>query len=161
MKNPPVVEKITLRYGDLDPYGHVNNAMHVAYFEALRMAYWNRLAEHLGLGSTDAGDIPGARYVIAEATIRYRAPIFFEDSLFGAISIHTIGNRSWSFAYELRVGETFQDGRIVAEGESAQAFFDPETGEVQPRPEWFLQAVAEIEGKPEESLTQGRIEGGR
>lgn len=154
MKNPPVIEKIELRYQDLDPYGHVNNALHAAYFEALRMAYWKRLAEHLGLGAPEAGDIPGARYVVAEATIRYKAPIFFEDALFGAASVRTVGKRSWSFVYELRVGEGFEEGRLVADGESAQVFFDPETEEVQPRPEWFLPAVAEIEGRPEESFAQ-------
>ena len=80
MKNPPVVEEIQVRYQDLDPYGHVNNALHAAYFESLRMAYWKRLAEDLDLGPLEAGDIPGARYVIAEATVRYKAPIFLDDA---------------------------------------------------------------------------------
>ncbi len=152
MKNPPVVEKIQVRYQDLDPYGHVNNALHVVYFESLRMAYWKRLAEDLDLGPLEAGDVPGVRYVIAEATVRYRAPIFLEDNLIGAASIRTVGNRSYVMGYELRVGESFEEGRVVAEGESAQVFYDPRTGEVKPRPEWFLPAVAELEGRPEESF---------
>ena len=153
MKNPPVVEKMQIRYQDLDPYGHVNNALHVVYFESLRMAYWEKLAEHLDLGPLEAGDIPGARYVIAEVTVRYKAPIFLEDNLIGAASIRTVGNRSYVMHYELRVGASFEEGRVVAEGESAQVFYDPRTDEVQPRPEWFLPAVAELEGRPEESLT--------
>ncbi len=152
MKTPPVVEKIQVRYQDLDPYGHVNNALHAVYFESLRMAYWKRLAEHLDLGALEAGDIPGARYVIAEATVRYKAPIFLDDDLHGAASIRTIGNRSYAMEYELRVGESFEEGRVVAEGESAQVFYDHETDEVRPRPEWFLPAVAELEGRPEESF---------
>ena len=156
MKNPPVVEEIQVRYQDLDPYGHVNNALHVVYFESLRMAYWKRLAEDLHLGPLEAGDIPGARYVIAEATVRYKAPIFLDDTLLGAASIPTVGNRSYVMEYELRVGESFEDGRVVAEGESAQVFYDPQTGEVKPRPEWFLPAVAELEGRPEESFAPER-----
>ena len=156
MKNPPVVEEIQVRYQDLDPYGHVNNALHAVYFESLRMAYWKRLAEDLDLGPLEAGDIPGARYVIAEATVRYKAPIFLDDVLLGAASIRTVGNRSYVMEYELRVGERFEDGRIVAGGESAQVFYDPQTDEVQPRPEWFLPAVAELEGRPEESFDPGR-----
>jgi len=152
LKNPPVVEEIQVRYQDLDPYGHVNNALHAVYFEALRMAYWKRLAEDLDLGPLEAGDISGARYVIAEATVRYKAPIFLDDSLLGAASIRTVGNRSYVMEYELRVGESFEDGRVVAEGESAQVFYDPQTGEVKPRPEWFLPAVAELEGRSEESF---------
>ncbi len=157
LKNPPVVEKIQVRYQDLDPYGHVNNALHAVYFESLRMAYWRRLAEELNLGPLDAGDIPGARYVIAEATVRYKAPIFLDDTLLGAASIRTVGNRSYAMDFELRVGESFDAGRVVAGGESAQVFYDPQTDEVKPRPEWFLPAVAELEGRPEESFVpEGR-----
>lgn len=152
MKNPPVMEEIQIRYQDLDPYGHVNNALHAAYFESLRMAYWKRLAEHLGMG-LEAGDIPGARYVLAEVTIRYKAPIFLENTLHGGASIRTVGNRSCTMEYELRVGESFEAGRVVTEGESAQVFYDPVSGEVKPRPDWFLSAVAELEGRPEDSFT--------
>ena len=30
---------IEVRYGDLDPQGHVNNAKHLTYFEQARIAY--------------------------------------------------------------------------------------------------------------------------
>lgn len=152
MKNPPVVEKITVRYQDLDPYGHVNNAVHFAFFEAARLAYWRRFSEVLGFGPLVAGDLPGVRYVVAEATARYKAPIFLEDALLGAASIRTIGNRSFVMDYDLRTGESFETGRTVAEGTSVQVFYDPETEQVRPRPDWFLAAAAEIEGRPEDSF---------
>jgi acyl-CoA thioester hydrolase len=40
----------------------------------------------------------------------------------------------------------------VADGSSAQVFYNPETEEVQPRPDWFLSTVAKLEGRPEESF---------
>ena len=152
MKNPPVVQKITVRYQDLDPYGHVNNAVHLVYFEAARMAYWRVLGENLNLGPLVAGDLPGVRYVVAETTVRYKAPIFLEDPLLCAVSIHTIGKRSFAMDYELRTGESFETGRTVAECTSAHVFYDPETEEVRPRPDWFLPTVAAIEGRPEGSF---------
>ncbi|MCA1728814.1 MAG: acyl-CoA thioesterase [Actinobacteria bacterium] len=152
MKNPPVVQKIAVRYQDLDPYGHVNNAVHPIYFEAARFAYWRVLGENLGFGPLEAGDLPGVRYVVAEATIRYRAPIFLEDALLCAASIRTIGNRSFVMDYELRTGESFDAARTVAECTSAQVFYEPRTEEVRPRPDWFLPAVAVIEGRPEDSF---------
>lgn len=155
MKNPPVIEKITVRYGDLDPYGHVNNAAHVSYFESARIAYFRTLADRLELGPLVAGDIPGVSYVIAEATVRYKAPIFLEDDLFCGVSIRSVSNRSFIWDYELRAGESYASGRIVAEGSSAQVFFDTEAGEARPRPEWFLSAVAELEARPERSLRTG------
>jgi acyl-CoA thioester hydrolase len=54
--------------------------------------------------------------------------------------------------FELRTGETFEGGPVVAEGFAAHVFFDPETEEVRPRPGWFLPAVANLEGRPEESF---------
>ncbi len=160
MKNPPVVEEISIRYQDLDPYGHVNNALHLAYFEAARLAYWELLARNPGLGPLEAGDIPGVRYVIAEATVRYRAPILLGDALYGAASIRTVTNRSFTMDYELRAGESYDAGRTAAEGTSIQVFCDPNTHEVRPRPEWFLAAVAAIEGRTEESFASPPKEAG-
>ena len=152
MKNPPAVEKVQVRYQDLDPYGHVNNAVHLEYFEAARIAYLNALAERAGLGPLEAGDIPGMYYVVAEATVRYKAPIYFGDVLHCSASIRTVGNRSFVIDHELRAGDSYEVGRLLAEGTSAQVFYDPKTEEVRPRPEWFLRTVATLEGRPEESF---------
>jgi acyl-CoA thioester hydrolase len=150
--NPPVVERLAIRYLDLDPYGHVNNAVYLEFFEMLRIAYWRAIASLAGIEELEAGDVPGARYVLAETTVRYKAPIFFDDALHGAASVPTVGNRSYAMDFELRTGETFEDGTLVAEGSAAQVFYDPKIGEVRPRPEWFLSAVAKLEGRPEESF---------
>ncbi|HEX5700196.1 MAG TPA: thioesterase family protein, partial [Rubrobacter sp.] len=78
MKNPPALTRLEIRYGDLDPYGHVNNAVYLEFFEKIRICYWRVLAEMAGIQTLEAGDVPGARYVIAETTVLYKAPIFFE-----------------------------------------------------------------------------------
>jgi acyl-CoA thioesterase FadM len=124
----------------------------MAYFESARIAYFRALAQRLGLGPLEAGDIPGVRYVVAEASARYRAPIYFEDVLFCGVCMRNVSRRSFVWDYELRAGEDYASGSLVAEGSSAQVFFDPERGEAQPRPEWFLTAVAELEARPEESF---------
>ena len=153
MKNPPALTRLEIRYGDLDPYGHVNNAVYLEFFEKVRICYWRALADMAGIEKLEAGDVPGARYVIAETSVRYKAPIFFENTLHGAARIRTVGNRSYAMDFELRTGETFEEGTLAAEGSAAQVFFDPKIGEVQPRPEWFLPAVAKLEGRPEESFS--------
>lgn len=148
-----MVEKIQVRYQDLDPYGHVNNAVHMSFFETTRLSYLEALARAAGIGPLEAGDLPGVRYVIAEATVRYKAPIFIDQTLFGAASIRTVGNRSFVMDYQLRSGESFEEGRVVTEGMSAQVFYDIVSGEVRPRPEWFLPTVAGLEDRSEESFT--------
>ncbi len=153
MKNPPVIERLAVRYQDLDPYGHVNNAIHLGFFESARTAYWRELARQLGIGELKAGDFPGVRYVIAEANVLYKAPIFLDDIVHAAARIRSVSNRSYTMDFELRTGESFEGGALAAEGSAAHVFYDPEAGEVRPRPEWFLAAVAELEGRPEEDFT--------
>ena len=63
--------------------------------------------------------------MIAETTVRFKAPIFFEDTLHGAARMRTVGNRSYAMDFELRTGETFESGTLVAEGSAAHVFFDP------------------------------------
>jgi len=152
LKNPPVVIRLSVRYGDLDPYGHVNNAVHLMFFEEIRLYYWRALADRIGFTDLEAGDIPGARYVIAGTTTRYKAPIFLDDTLHGAAKIRAIGNRSYAMDFELRKGDSFEDGALVCEGSVAHVFFDPASAEVQPRPDWFLPTVADLEGRSEESF---------
>ena len=151
-----MVTRIAIRYQDLDPYGHVNNAVYLEFFEEIRIAYWRALANLVGIENLEAGDVPDARYVIAETTVRYRTPILLDDTLHGAASIPTVGNRSYTMDFELRNGESFEDGPVVAEGFAAHVFFDPEANEVIPCPGWFLPAVARLEGRPEESFAPER-----
>lgn len=154
LKDPPVVTTLELRYSDLDPYGHVNNAIYLNFFESIRMAYLRALADLAGFTELEAGDIPGARYVLAETSIRFKAPLFFEDTLHGAAVIPTVGNRSYAMEFELRTGESFETGSLVSEGSAAHVFFDPVKNAVQPRPGWFLPAVARLEGRPVETFAR-------
>ena len=152
MKNPPAVSRLEVRYGDLDPYGHVNNAVYLEFFEEIRIDYWRALADLAGIKELEVGDVPGARYVIAETTVRFKAPLFLSDTLHGAARISTVGNRSYAMDFELRTGDSFETGVLAAEGSAAHVFFDPNKDEVQPRPEWFLSTVAALEGRPEDAF---------
>lgn len=156
MKSPAVIERLHVRYRDLDPLGHVNNALCLEYFEAVRFAYFWELAGRIGVTEFVAGDIPGAQYVVAETTIRYKAPIRFGDNLLGGANVLKVGNRSFTMEFELRIGESFESGTVAAEGSAAHVFYDPAADQVKPRPDWFLPAVAELEGRPEESFAPER-----
>jgi acyl-CoA thioester hydrolase len=153
LKNPPAPTRLEIRYGDLDPYGHVNNAVYLEYFEKIRMDYWKALADLADIQELEAGDVPGARYVIAETTIRFKRAIFFEDALHGAASMRTVGNRSYTMDFELRTGDDFENGTLVAEGSAAHVFFDPIKDAVQPRPDWFLPNAARLENRPEKDFS--------
>ncbi len=153
LNKPPVMTALEIRYGDLDPYGHVNNAVYLGFFETIRLAYWRTLANLAGFTDLEAGDVPGARYVIAETTVRFKASIFLEDTLYGAAGVTRVGNRSYTMDFELRTGESYESGSPVSEGTAAHVFFDPAKNTVQPRPYWFLPTVAKLEDRPETDFT--------
>jgi acyl-CoA thioester hydrolase len=90
--------------------------------------------------------------VIAETTLRFKAPTFFDHTLHGAATVPWIGNRSYAMDFELRNGGSFRGGELACEGFAAHVFFDPEKGEVQPRPDWFLPTVAALEGRLEDDF---------
>jgi len=54
LKSPPLLTRIAIRYKDLVPYGHVNNAAYLEFFEEIHLAYRRALA--------DPADLPGARW---------------------------------------------------------------------------------------------------
>ena len=58
--DPPVRKRITIRYNDIDLYGHVNNAVYLEFFEEIRLGYWRALATLAGFEELEAGDVPGA-----------------------------------------------------------------------------------------------------
>lgn len=65
-----------MRFGELDPYGHVNHAVYLTYLEVARTEL---LAAH-GLG-LDVLLADGVQLVVVEAQVRYRAAAVAGDRL--------------------------------------------------------------------------------
>lgn len=65
-----------MRFGELDPYGHVNHAVYLTYLEVARTEL---LAAH-GLG-LDVLLANGVQLVVVEAQVRYRAAAVAGDRL--------------------------------------------------------------------------------
>ncbi len=66
-------QPIELRYGDLDPQGHVNNASYLTYIEQARIGY----IRHLGLWQ--GGSFLDIGIILADVHLTFRAPILFEN----------------------------------------------------------------------------------
>src|SRR3989304_2028477 len=66
---------IEVRYADLDPQRHVNNAAVFTYLEQARAKY----LEHLGLWG--GGDFDDLGIIVAEASATYKAPISYSDQV--------------------------------------------------------------------------------
>jgi len=78
-----------VRWGDLDAFGHVNNATYLVYAQEARYA-WSKMIE----------------MVVARAEVDFIAPIYTGDFYLDIeIWVHKIGTSSFAVTYEMKNGE--------------------------------------------------------
>ena len=107
---------IEVRYGDLDPQGHVNNAKHLTYFEQARIAY---LVE-LGLFTKDQSFME-IGVILADVHITYLAPIYFGEQIKVGVHISKLGNKSMT--WEQKIVDVESD-KEIAKGEVIMVTYD-------------------------------------
>jgi acyl-CoA thioester hydrolase len=78
-----------VRWGDLDAFGHVNNATYLIYAQEARFA-WSKMIE----------------MVVARAEVDFIAPIYTGDIYIDVeIWVNKIGNSSFGVTYEIKNGQ--------------------------------------------------------
>lgn len=128
----PFTTTVPVRYRDLDPLGHVNNAVHTSYMEEGRVEYFKSV---LGV------DLATVDTVIASQSIDYRIPIELDDEVVVEVRVPEIGTTSLPTEYELRV-----DGDVVATGSVVQVVYDREAGKPKPVPDDWRSTIEAFEG---------------
>jgi len=116
--------RIRVRYNECDPQGVVFNGNYLIYFDVALTALWNDVGGYKKM--VDAG----MDLVVAEATVRYLAPLRFDDEFDVAIAVERLGETSMSTRYALERG-----GEPVAEGELRHVFVTTADGAKAPIPE--------------------------
>jgi acyl-CoA thioester hydrolase len=127
-----------VRYGDLDPQGHVNNAKHLTYFEQARVRY---LIE-FGLFSRDQSFME-IGVVIADIHISYLVPIHYDDNIKVGVKTAKIGNKSMTVEQCVMNADT---GEIMSSGTVVMVAYDYKDLKPIPVPEDWKKKVSEFEG---------------
>jgi acyl-CoA thioester hydrolase len=112
----PVSTEIPVQWGDLDAFGHVNNAWFLRYFETGRVYYFRRLGYFETAGHND-GEGP----IVASITCNYRRPVFFPDTLVVGVRVRYPRNTSFTMEFAILSRE---QGEIVADGSGVIVYFD-------------------------------------
>jgi acyl-CoA thioester hydrolase len=123
----PFRTTVPVRFRDLDPYGHVNNAVYVTYVEQARCECYLALMERTD--PTPQG--VGLDFVVARAEVDYVAPCHHGDVLAIDVWPERVGASSFAFVYEARR----QDGGVVARARTVLVAFDHERREKKPLPD--------------------------
>jgi len=106
-----------VRYHDCDPQGVVFNANYLTYFDVTMTELWRELGGYQAM--VDAG----VDMVVAEARLRYRAPLRFDDEFEARVTIGRLGETSMTAAIELA-----RDGDVAVEGELRYVFIEADGG---------------------------------
>jgi acyl-CoA thioester hydrolase len=128
---------IEIRYSDLDPQGHVNNARFLTFFEQARVFY----LIHLGLFSKDQSFLD-VGIIIADAKITFLAPVYFGQEVRVGVRISRIGNKSMSMEYQMIDGA---DGSELATGSTTLVAYDYHERKTIPVPEKWRRKIHEFE----------------
>jgi len=107
---------IEVRYGDLDPQGHVNNAKQLTYFEQARIAYKTRL----GL-FTKGQSFMEIGVILADVHITYLEPIYYGQEIKVGVRTVKLGNKSMIWEQNIVDAGT---GKILAKGEVVLVAYD-------------------------------------
>jgi acyl-CoA thioester hydrolase len=127
---------IEVRYGDLDPQGHVNNAKYLTFFEQTRAQYLC----HLGLW--DGKSFMEIGIILAEARVSFHAPVLFGQPLRVAARVSKIGTKSLTMEYCL---EDTSTGQQLATGEAVVVAYDYLKSQTVPVPLSWKQTISEFE----------------
>lgn len=124
--------EVEAQYRDIDPNGHVNQAVYASWFEQARSKYW--------------GDIVGVRHdrapvALVKQDIEYRRPIALDEPVTIRQRIDELGETSIPFVYEARV-----DGDLAAEADVVLLSFDREAMEATPIPDAWREPIEAFEG---------------
>jgi acyl-CoA thioester hydrolase len=129
---------IEVRYGDLDPQGHVNNAKHLTYFEQARVQYMIEL----GLFSKDQSFMK-IGVILADVHITYFEPIYFGQNIKVGVRASRFGTKSMTWEQNILEAET---GKEFARGEVVIVTYDYKEGKTIPIPQEWREKISEFEG---------------
>lgn len=129
---------IQIRYGDLDPQWHVNNARTLTYIEQGRFAYLVRLELWDGKSFLD---LP---MIVADVHVAYLAPIYYDQPVRLGVGISRIGNKSVTFEYSI---EDSASGQVTTRAETVMVYYDYHTRASLPVPAEWRKKISEFEGK--------------
>lgn len=128
---------IEVRYGDLDPQGHVNNAKYLTYMEQARIEYIHQSGLWEGDSFQDIG------IILADAHITFQASIHYGQQVRVGVRVSHLGNKSMTMEYRL---EDAQSGEGLASGSTTVVAYDYRAQETIPIPDRWRKTIAQIEG---------------
>jgi acyl-CoA thioester hydrolase len=135
----PVRIEFDIHWGDMDAFGHANNARYLTWFESCRSAYFQKIGLRI-----DTPSSPGP--ILAHISCDYLSPIVYPARLVCGAYVPKIGNTSFTMNYGLWRSE--EPTALAARGESVIVLFDYRTMQKVRIGNDLRRAIEATEGRP-------------
>ena len=134
------VEPISVRWGDMDSMGHVNNAKYFTYCESARMSCFAAIRMY------DHRESEKQSPALAAAHLNFRKQVRYPAELDVLTRVSEIGRSSFRMDYEIVYQGTETLGQRVADGHGVIVWVDYGTGRSIPLPESLKEEIRQFEG---------------
>ncbi|MCX7315019.1 MAG: thioesterase family protein [Hyphomicrobiales bacterium] len=118
-----------VRFGDLDPQGHANQAVFLTYFESGRVAMFRN--PDLGIG------VPGLTFVMVRMEVDYMRELHWPAAIEIGTGVLEFGRSSFKVAQAI-----FRDGACAAMGRATLVCMDKTTRKATPLPEAAIERLS-------------------
>ncbi|WP_174730993.1 thioesterase family protein [Mesobacillus harenae] len=105
--------QVTVRFGETDALGHVNNASYFIYLEEARIRFF----EALGYGM----DTKGWNFILASTKCDFLSQGFFNQPLTIKTEVSRIGTKSFELTHDIVCTQT---GELIAKANAVIVYFD-------------------------------------
>lgn len=123
--------ELDIRWGDLDAFNHVNNAVYLDYIQEARLRWLTTLAE----GWHDERISP----VVVNITSNYRQPVVWPARI--RIDLHVAARSGRSLTLGHRIVDAGQPETLYGDGHVVMVWIDRQSQQAVPLPEVIRQAL--------------------
>jgi acyl-CoA thioester hydrolase len=120
------VERMRMRWGDMDALGHMNNTIYFRYFEQARISWF----DSIGADYTRLPEGP----ILGSISCRFLVPAIYPADLEITLVAGRPGRSSFSLSSDMR--DAAQPQRIYARAEAVMVWIDIKEGRSRPLPDW-------------------------
>jgi acyl-CoA thioester hydrolase len=119
------VERMRMRWGDMDALGHMNNTIYFRYFEQARISWFDRI----GVDYRTQTEGP----VLGDISCRFLLPIVYPADL--EVTLQAGPPRRSAFSLFSEIREALEPARVYARAEAVMVWIDLAAGRSRPLPE--------------------------
>jgi acyl-CoA thioester hydrolase len=123
------VQRMQMRWGDMDALGHMNNTVYFRYFEQARISWFDSIG-------ADYRSLPEGP-ILGSIACRFMVPVVYPADL----EVTLLAGRPRRSTFAL-FSEIRDAGRVYARAEAVMVWIDLKDGKSRPLPEWVRVLLA-------------------